>query len=176
MSSNHLAIEPLSSFRGQAGAIGSLQHDSAGWPAARPGKDLRMMGSAGIANLRGIILVGGLLIIFPGITPAAAIAQSSAPGIQSPGIQTNSSRSRPVNPNEISSDLPVPMTDAQKQSLMRANFAKSKSDAEELATLAKGLRDLLDKSSAKVPPSEIVSRADKIERLAKKIRDETKGF
>ncbi len=135
-----------------------------------------MMGSNEFAELRGIILLGGLLIILVGIAPSSPLAQSSAPGIQSPGIQTNSSRSRPANPNDISNDLPVPMTDAQRQSIMRANFAKSKSDAEELATLAKGLRDLLDNPNAKVPASEIVSRADKIERLAKKIRDETKGF
>ncbi len=135
-----------------------------------------MMGSSRFARLRGLALAVGLLIVLPWITPTAVLAQSTGPGIQSPTIQTNSSRSRPGNPNDISNDLPVPMTDMQRQSIMRANFAKSKSDAEELATLAKGLRDLLDKPNVKVPPSEIFNRADKIERLAKKIRDETKGF
>jgi hypothetical protein len=59
---------------------------------------------------------------------------------------------------------------------MHANFAKSKTDAAELADLAKGLREELDKPNVNVLSFEVINRAEKIEKLAKKIREETKGF
>ena len=68
------------------------------------------------------------------------------------------------------------MSAKQKQSIMHSNFVKSKSDAAELASLAKELREELNKPNVNVASLEIVSRAEKIEKLAKRIRDETKGF
>jgi hypothetical protein len=59
---------------------------------------------------------------------------------------------------------------------MHANFVRSKKDAAELAALAKGLREALNKPNADITSVEVVSRAVKIERLAKKIREETTGF
>jgi hypothetical protein len=59
---------------------------------------------------------------------------------------------------------------------VRANFEKSKSDAAELAALAKELCKELDKPNVDVLSLEVVNRVEKIEKLAKKIRDETKGF
>ena len=73
-------------------------------------------------------------------------------------------------------EIPESMSAQQRQSIMRANFEKSKSDAAELAALAKGLREVLDKPNINVLSPDVINRADKIERLAKKIRDETKGF
>lgn len=75
----------------------------------------------------------------------------------------------------LSQDSP-PMSAKQKQSIMHSNFVKSKSDAAELASLAKELREELNKPNVNVASLEIVSRAEKIEKLAKRIRDETKGF
>jgi len=57
-----------------------------------------------------------------------------------------------------------------------ANLEMSKSDAAELAALAKGLREELDKPNVDVLSLEVMNRIDKIEKLAKKIREETKGF
>jgi len=77
----------------------------------------------------------------------------------------------PVLPDE------TPLLNAkQKVSIMHANFAKSKTDAAELADLAKGLREELDKPNVNVLSFEVINRAEKIEKLAKKIREETKGF
>jgi hypothetical protein len=59
---------------------------------------------------------------------------------------------------------------------MRAKLEMSKNDAAELATLAKGLREVLDKPNVNVLSREVVDRAEKIEKLAKKIREETQGF
>jgi hypothetical protein len=78
--------------------------------------------------------------------------------------------------NQSNSNTPQPMTPAQKHSLMHANFERSKKDVAELAALAKGLREELDKPHADISSVEVVSRAAKIEKLAKKIRDETTGF
>jgi hypothetical protein len=73
-------------------------------------------------------------------------------------------------------DVSPPMSVQQRQSIMRANFEKSKSDAAELAALAKGLREELDKPNVNVLSLDVINRAEKIEKLAKKIRDETKGY
>jgi len=64
----------------------------------------------------------------------------------------------------------------QKLNIMQSNFARSKTDAAELAALAKGLREELDKPNVNVLSLEVINRAEKIEKLAKKIREETKGF
>ena len=64
----------------------------------------------------------------------------------------------------------------QKRLIVRANLEMSKCDAAELAALAKGLREELDKPNVNVLSLEVMNRIDKIEKLAKKIREETKGF
>jgi hypothetical protein len=64
----------------------------------------------------------------------------------------------------------------QRLYIMRANFEKSKSDAAELAALAKALREELNKPNVNVLSLQVVNRAERIEKLAKKIREETKGY
>jgi hypothetical protein len=61
-------------------------------------------------------------------------------------------------------------------SIVQANFAKTKSDARELAALAKELREELNRPNATVLSVEVHSRLERIEKLAKKIREETKGY
>ena len=80
-----------------------------------------------------------------------------------------------TNPTSDTGVLPS-LSPKQKQSIVRANFEKSKSDAAELAALAKELCKELDKPNVDVLSLEVVNRVEKIEKLAKKIRDETKGF
>ena len=125
----------------------------------------------GIAGMRGILISWGLLITLVCLTPTLASAQSSNQGNQGSG-----SRARPSIADDSRNEAPEPMTPAQKLSIMRANFERSKSDAAELAALAKGLSEVLNKPSTKVLSLEVIYRAEKIEKLAKKIRDETKGF
>jgi len=52
----------------------------------------------------------------------------------------------------------------------------SKNDAAELAALAKGLREVLDKPNTNIHSLEVNNRIDKIQKLAKKIREETTGY
>jgi hypothetical protein len=128
-----------------------------------------MIGLRWLRKLGGVILVLGLLALLPRTTIAPAQSTNHA-------SQTGGSGRPPIPSNEIQSDLPPPLSVEQKQSIMRANFERSKSDAEELAELARGLREFLDKPSNNAPTAEIIARAEKIEKLAKKIRDETRGY
>ena len=123
------------------------------------------------ARLRGTILSWGLVITLICLTPAPARAQSSGQGNQSGGSHR---RSTPLN--DAGDEIPQPLTPQQRLSIMRANFEKSRSDAVELAALAKGLREALNRPNGNLLPLEVINRADKIEKLAKKIREETKGY
>jgi hypothetical protein len=63
----------------------------------------------------------------------------------------------------------------QKQGLLKNNFERMKRDADELATLAKSLQDDLNKSNEHVLSLQIVEKADKIEKLARRIKSVAKG-
>jgi len=112
-----------------------------------------------------------LLITGAWLAPSPAAAQNQH------GNQTGVQRSAPVLPPD--SQVPVrneSLNPQQKSSIMQLNFNKAKNDAVELATLAKELREELNKSKTDDLSPEVVSRAEKIEKLAKKIREETKAY
>jgi hypothetical protein len=84
-------------------------------------------------------------------------------------------RSRQVpGPPEI--EPPVPLSKRQKKDLLKDNFEKMKRDADELADLAKSLQDDLNKSNENVLSLRVVDKADKIEKLAKKIKGVARGY
>jgi len=58
---------------------------------------------------------------------------------------------------------------------MKSNFEKMKRDANELAGLAKSLQQDLNKSNQNVLSLKVLDRAEKIEKLARKIKTEAKG-
>lgn len=128
----------------------------------------------------GVILSWGLLIAVTCLTPALVPAQSLQ-NTQSEGTTLNHAGGhRELSPTPVGSDarsdaLPS-LSVKQKLSIVYANFEKSKSDAEELAALAKGLREELDKPNINALSFEVLNRAEKIEKLARKIREETRGF
>ena len=68
-----------------------------------------------------------------------------------------------------------PLTKKQKQQLLKSNFEKMKRDADELSELAKSLQEDLDKSNQNVLSLKVVGRAEKIEKLARKIKTAAKG-
>jgi len=122
---------------------------------------------------REIILVLGLLVAVACLTSAPAPAQSQQ------GTSTHSSHMPSSDDDDMRSlrtDTSQPISDKQKQRIVHANFEKSKSDAAALAAMAKELREELDKSNGSVLSLEVINRAEKIEKLAKKIREETKGY
>jgi len=156
------------------------QDNHPGQSLAQFGKDAAMIRSRCFASLRGVILSWGLLIAVTCLAPAPAHAQSSQ-NTQSEGTTLNHAgghRGLSATPDgsDARADAPPSLSAKQKLSIMHANFEKSKSDAEELAALAKGLREELDKPNVNVLSPQVMNRAEKIEKLAKKIREETKGF
>ena len=70
----------------------------------------------------------------------------------------------------------IPLTGKQKRDLLKSNFEKMKHDAKELADLSKALQDELDKSNENVLSLDVVDKADKIEKLARKIKGTARGF
>jgi hypothetical protein len=75
----------------------------------------------------------------------------------------------------VRTENPPPLTNKQKKSIMNSNFERSKRDAAELAALASRLREELSKPNVDALSLESMNRIERIEKLAKKIRDETKG-
>lgn len=66
-------------------------------------------------------------------------------------------------------------TEKQKQALLDYNFSEMKKHAKRLAELATSLQKAIAKSNENVLSLEIVKQAAKVEKLAKKIKNEAKG-
>ena len=64
----------------------------------------------------------------------------------------------------------------KQRAILRANFAQLKRDAGDLADLAKALQDELNKSNENLLPLGVVEKANKIEKLAKRIKGSARGF
>ncbi len=76
--------------------------------------------------------------------------------------------------NEGSSKGSLPAR--QRRLLLKDNLEKMKRDAGELADLTKALQDELNKSNENVLALDIVAKADKIQKLAKKIKGNARGI
>jgi hypothetical protein len=70
---------------------------------------------------------------------------------------------------------PTKITRKQRQDILKSKFQKMKEDAEELSSLANSLQDELNKSSENILSLPIVEKAEKIEKLAKRIKNAAKG-
>jgi len=68
------------------------------------------------------------------------------------------------------------MIKKQKKELLKQNFEKMKSDAGELVELSKSLQADLDKSNENVLSLRVVDRAEKIEKLARRIKEMARGY
>jgi TolA-binding protein len=72
------------------------------------------------------------------------------------------------------------MTDSiskkQQRKLLKQNFDRMKVDADELAALAQSLQEDIEKTTENMLSLEVVEKAEKIERLAKRIKNAAKGY
>ena len=68
------------------------------------------------------------------------------------------------------------LSEKQKRNLLKDNFEKMKRDAGELTDLAKALQEELNKSSENVLSLDVAAKADKIQKLAKRIKGNARGF
>jgi hypothetical protein len=66
-------------------------------------------------------------------------------------------------------------TDTQKDALLKSNLKDMKKHASQLAELAQSLQKRVNQTSEDVLSLDIIKKADAIEKLAKKIKDEAKG-
>ena len=119
------------------------------------------------------VAVAGPWLHAPGGVAATALA-SPLQARTSSADSTSSEEVQGLQPNMESPQIPV--SDKQKREMLKANFDKMKRDAKELADLAKDLQDQLDKSNENVLSLGIVDKADKIEKLARKIKSTARGF
>lgn len=138
-----------------------------------------MRGNAKFPAVSGLLLLTGLAVLIAG---AGLFAQhpsnASLPAPNQDSVQADNPRQdspfdrTPSNRDERDN----PLMAKQRASILHSNLEKSKKDAIELASLAKALREELDKPGANSASPGVSEQADKIERLAKKIRDETMAY
>ena len=72
--------------------------------------------------------------------------------------------------------LPVALENKQRADMLKSDFEKMKRDAAELATLAQSLQEDLGKSDERILSLKIIDKAQKIERLAKRISRTAKSY
>jgi len=121
-----------------------------------------------------LFFVLGMCLAAPLQTAPGVPDAISLPSVDAPQIPT------PPTPEEISSPEEggpgAQITRKQKRNLLKQNFEKMKHDAEELAALAKALQEELDKSNENLLSLQVVNKAEKIEKLAKRIKSTARGF
>jgi len=131
-----------------------------------------------LAWLRGFVVFLGVICGIPGRQNSrVALVTSSARAAESPGFPQEPSRRQPQQgPGPTETAPPVVLSQKQKKDLLKDNFEKMKRDADELADLAKSLQEDLNKSNENVFSLGVVDKADKIEKLAKKIKGTARGY
>jgi hypothetical protein len=105
------------------------------------------------------------------------LVTSSVRGAEPSGFPQEPTRRQPQQgPGPTEAAPPVVLSQKQKKDLLKDNFTKMKRDADELADLAKSLQEDLNKSNENVFSLGVVDKADKIEKLAKKIKGTARGY
>ena len=148
--------------------------DSAG-ASSGSGKDCSMFQTHRLARfLRFIVALGWFVCAILIFSSAAPSGMGGAPA--DPQEVERRTQHTPGPPADVTTNPTSTLTPKQKQALMKSNFEKTKDDASELADIANGLRDQLDKTNINVLSIEVIHKAEKIEKLARKIKEEAKGY
>jgi hypothetical protein len=129
---------------------------------------------SGIAKKALIIVVMLTFLALGGGFPGAA-GQSTG---QIPGSTPQNPR-QPSQGNRFPPEAPegFPKTSQKRnKAILDYNFKKLKEHAQDLAELAKSLQAEIEKSNENVLSLEIVKKADEAEKMARKIKNEAKGF
>jgi hypothetical protein len=125
---------------------------------------------------KAVILAFSLLLTLTCLMPAPVPAQSD--DVSQPPTTHGQGRLSGISGDSRTDESSSPQVFGAKQrhNIMLANLKKSKSDSAELAALAKELREELDKPNANGLSLEVMNHIDRIEKLARRIREETKGY
>ncbi|MGH9327016.1 MAG: hypothetical protein ACRD2B_10095 [Terriglobia bacterium] len=122
--------------------------------------------------------LAGISLSAAGVRGQAAPASQGIPpqpGVIVPGQPGGIPRATMPNlPTEISTQPRVSLR--QKDAIVRANFRETKQDVAKLFKLTQALQQEIAKTSPNVLSLSIVGKANKIEKLAKKIKNEAKAY
>jgi len=121
-----------------------------------------------------LLFVLGMCLGAPLQTAPGVLDAISPPAVDAPQVPTPLRAQMPLPPHEEEPGAQI--TRKQKRDLLKQNFEKMKRDAEELAALAKALQEELDKSNENLLSWQVVNKAEKIEKLAKRIKSTARGF
>jgi hypothetical protein len=110
--------------------------------------------------------------------------QAQTPGQQGGGIGMPGQK--PGTPGSLEQEESIPpplpldinphLSQKQKDALVKASFRSTQRDVEKLNKLVQSLSAEIKKSNANVLSLGIVNQAEKIEKLAKKIKNEAKSY
>jgi hypothetical protein len=79
-------------------------------------------------------------------------------------------------PGQATTNPPPERTPKQKEALLKSNFKEMKKHADQLAEMAQSLQKKIGQTNENVLSIEVVREAEEIEKLAKKIKNEAKGY
>ncbi|MBZ5669865.1 MAG: hypothetical protein LAO04_09055 [Acidobacteriia bacterium] len=125
--------------------------------------------------LRGFILTLGWLAAASLISPTTAPSRNAEGPADTPQADFQVALLLPQTIGVEKHPTPE-LTHKQRRELMKFNFENMKDDAAQLASLANELRDELNKTSVDILSVDVIHRAEKIEKLARKIKQEAKGY
>jgi hypothetical protein len=132
-------------------------------------RPVRLSAALGARSFRNYISAGTLTLLWM-ITVAAL---SASPEYQQPpAVPAVIHPTQERHPDE---EPIAPLTAKQKQDLLKSNFEKLKRDAGDLAALVKSLQEEIDHSNENVLSLKVLEKAERIEKLAKKIKSAAKG-
>jgi hypothetical protein len=124
---------------------------------------------------RGFILPLGWLVAATVISPTTAPSRSPQGPADPPQAGLQAAQLLPQRAAE-EKNPGTELTPKQKREVMKSNFEKMKKEAAQLASMATELRDQLDKSNVDILSLDVIQRAERIEKLARKIKEEAKGY
>jgi hypothetical protein len=118
----------------------------------------------------------GLVILLIAVVLFASLSAPAAQG-NPPVPPASSPTPYPIEDQPFPPDSPLPSLSAQqKRALLKDRFEKTRLQTAELVKLAQALQKDLDKSTPDILSVHVVKKAEAIEKLAKKIKDEARGY
>lgn len=130
-----------------------------------------------LCAILGILLLGiPLAMANPpaGQTPGGG-GQLQIPQTTTPGFPSGPVARPGVPPIETNAGPPA-LSHKQKNAILTSQFKKTKKDVAALCKLAQSLQEEVNKLNPNVLSVDVVNKADKIQKLAKKIRNEAKEY
>lgn len=138
-----------------------------------------LMDFEGLGGRLGLLLIIALAAMV-GLVATCTSAQSSSTshvpqgfgGQQSPGFP--GPQQQPLPTPEVNTQ--PSLSPKQKQELLKSGFQQMKKDSDQLLELARSLQKDLDKTNQNVLSVKVVDKAERIEKLAKKIKNTARGY